>query len=539
MHKIKVGVLANTRLLQSWQREVLDELKKLPEVEINLLILPVESNSSKNWLAKISGYAVSKLFFKVFERFLFKPEARDMVECEDIFEFSKQIHVRTTLSENNRQKVIEDDLHLIKEAKLDLMLRFGFGILEGEVLNCAKHGIWSYHHGNPKVFRGGPAGFWEIYKGKPTTGAILQRLNSKLDGGQILEKGIFKTVSHSYAEQINTLYYSSAVWVKRCVQKVILGQDLNARVPETKGKIYKAPTNIHLLFFLFIVSFNRIKLHVKDLIFMEEWTIGHVSKPIHSILEEEITGIEWQPTNKNLGYLADPFELDGDLICENFDYLTEDAGLLHRNSDISFPTHVSYPYSFKENGNWYVVPETFNENKVSLFKWNNVLVHQHDLINDFAATDPTLIKYNNKWFLFCGKHENPSNTNLYLFFSDSLFGEFKPHPLNPIKTNVKNSRPAGTPFYHENNWYRPAQSCSKTYGEQVVINKINKLSEFEFEEEVVKRISAPSSWLFNKGIHTISKSEKGFYFDAKKQTINLLFILIQIKRKFNRLLEKN
>ena len=86
----------------------------------------------------------------------------------------------------------ETDLKLISDRNLDLLIRGGSGILKGDVLSAAKRGILSFHHGDNDWNRGGPAGFWEVFQKKSTTGFVLQLLTEELDGGKIL----FHTKSH-------------------------------------------------------------------------------------------------------------------------------------------------------------------------------------------------------------------------------------------------------------------------------------------------------------------------------------------------------
>ena len=49
---------------------------------------------------------------------------------------------------------------LIKSKNLDILFRRDFRILKGEILNSARFGIWSFHHGDNDHFRGLPPGFW-------------------------------------------------------------------------------------------------------------------------------------------------------------------------------------------------------------------------------------------------------------------------------------------------------------------------------------------------------------------------------------------
>jgi len=70
----------------------------------------------------------------------------------------------------------DEDISRIESYEVDVLLRLGFRILRGKILRCARFGAWSYHHGDNRVNRGGPAGFWEVVLGLPETGSILQIL---------------------------------------------------------------------------------------------------------------------------------------------------------------------------------------------------------------------------------------------------------------------------------------------------------------------------------------------------------------------------
>ena len=98
---------------------------------------------------------------------------------------------------------MDDDIDLIKSYKLDFIIRFGFGIIKGEILKIPKYGVWSFHHGDEKKIRGGPYCFWEIYNSEPTTGFLLQKLTNRLDGGVVLKKGFLKTQGYSFKKNIS------------------------------------------------------------------------------------------------------------------------------------------------------------------------------------------------------------------------------------------------------------------------------------------------------------------------------------------------
>ncbi len=69
---------------------------------------------------------------------------------------------------------------------IDVALRLGFRILRGRALEIARYGVWSYHHGDNLVNRGGPPGFWEVMEEDATTGSVLQILSEELDAGGVI-----------------------------------------------------------------------------------------------------------------------------------------------------------------------------------------------------------------------------------------------------------------------------------------------------------------------------------------------------------------
>jgi len=84
-----------------------------------------------------------------------------------------------------------EDADRVKAFDLDVILRHEFNIVQGEILNAARHGVWSIHHGDNTVNRGGPAGFWEVVLGLPVVGVTLLQITAELDGGLVIDRAYF------------------------------------------------------------------------------------------------------------------------------------------------------------------------------------------------------------------------------------------------------------------------------------------------------------------------------------------------------------
>src|SRR5439155_16783323 len=109
-----------------------------------------------------------------------------------------------------------------------------------------------------------------------------------------------------------------------------------------------------------------------------------------------------------------------------------------------------------------------------------------------------------RWWLACTRRDVGENMPLFVWHARSLEGPWEPHALNPVKADIRSSRPAGTPFVHRDILYRPAQDSSRMYGGGIVINRVLRLTPTEFKEEPAAAVEPFSEGPFPDGIHTLS-----------------------------------
>jgi hypothetical protein len=175
------------------------------------------------------------------------------------------------------------------------------------------------------------------------------------------------------------------------------------------------------------------------------------------------------------------------------------------------PYHLSYPFVFEHDGSIYMIPETMGSRRIELYRatafpagWELV----HVLKEDIDAVDTTLWIRDGIYYFFTNIAETGTTPNdlLYLYLSDSLFGEWMPHPANPICADVRSSRNAGCLFLRENKLIRPAQDCSLRYGYACQLNEVETLSPTEYRERPVGRIE-PDWYPGLIGTHTINSNE--------------------------------
>src|SRR5258708_32702825 len=109
-----------------------------------------------------------------------------------------------------------------------------------------------------------------------------------------------------------------------------------------------------------------------------------------------------------------------------------------------------------------------------------------------------------------GTEDEGVNDDVRLFSAARLLGELKPHRRNPVKSDVRGSRPAGRLFREEGQLYRPAQICAPIYGSGIALNRVTRLTMEAYAEEEVRRIVPCAGATGDSGpvlgIHTINRA---------------------------------
>jgi len=171
--------------------------------------------------------------------------------------------------------------------------------------------------------------------------------------------------------------------------------------------------------------------------------------------------------------------------------------------------HLSYPFLMQHEGSLYMVPESSASETVELYRCT-VFPHrwrrERTLLKGIRCADATLHHDGARWWMFASVAPagGALDDELHLFHADRLEGEWRPHERNPVKSDVRSSRPAGALFRGAEGLYRPAQVCAPRYGAAISIQRVIRLSPEEYAEREVRRIEpAPADRLL--GIHTLNQ----------------------------------
>ena len=296
--------------------------------------------------------------------------------------------------------------------------------------------------------------------------------------------------------------------------------------------------------------FNKIKNYLYE----DIWSVAKLKTPIKDILSgQQNIELDVVPNLKN-NYYADPFPTEflgkTALLVEQFD-MTKQIGsismLTENNKNFIFEKkilstsfHLSFPNNLTFNNRKYLLPESSQSEELCLYEFDTKgeLKLVKKLLVKTKAIDPN-IYYDGKLFWLSYTDGNQlTNGNLYLYYSDSIENDWKPHKMNPVVYNKSNARSAGKWFIEEGKLYRPTQNCKQIYGESIIINRIETLNPERFVESFVAEIKP--QFIKNKflsdpiiGIHTFNQNNNEAFVDIKHEIFTPIKLWRILKKKFS------
>src|SRR5579883_3504327 len=528
---LRFGVMCPAQGIKEFALACIEQIQDLAKLE--LLIVDISPPRSTSWRKKAMKIACLKGNLWLLQNRLFPISKIPALPCA------------VTRKGKWSEYFSTEDIARIREYQLDFILKFGYGIIRGDILSAARYGIWSFHHDDEQKYRGGPPAFWEIYQNDPVTGAVLQRLTETLDGGVVLKKIWVPTLGNSHAANLQRIQESSAHMVRWVCLDVLNGRAdyLDKAAEKPKAPIYRAPNDLQMLKFWGRILSNRIRYKLSDQR-IDIWNIGLVHASPEAFLDESFQPeIKWLPYRERYQMVADPSLVPSRnglrILCEEFNWFSEAGRILEIRSasDGSFAcgtvaidegVHMSYTFTFQYGDNLYCIPECNKRKEVPLYRWDEEAqrwLYEGALLRGIEAVDATVFEAYGAWWLFHSMSSGVGRWSLYIWKASDPRGPWQPHPANPVKTDVSSSRTAGKPFWHKGQLYRPAQDLRKCYGSALVINRIDVLSLTEFHETTVRRVSPDPNWPYPHGIHTLNSNGELTVIDAKRHAWPATLIL--------------
>ncbi|AET93239.1 hypothetical protein BYI23_C010930 [Burkholderia sp. YI23] len=182
--------------------------------------------------------------------------------------------------------------------------------------------------------------------------------------------------------------------------------------------------------------------------------------------------------------------------------------------------HLSYPFLFEHEGEIFMIPETCGNRTIEMYRaasFPTEWVLHKVVMRDIVAADTTLHFDGKTWWMFTSVAEDggPNWDELSIFHSDSPFGEWTAHPMNPVVSDVRLARMAGNLFTDaQNRLIRPAQNCEREYGAALAFREITELTPTTYAERTVAVRNPPRG---HQGVHTWNSAGDFTIVDIKTQ----------------------
>ncbi|MFB9278561.1 hypothetical protein [Cohnella cellulosilytica] len=413
--------------------------------------------------------------------------------------------------------------------------------------DLARFGLWRFRYGQASDDAAGFV-FRLLLADDPAGTVSLVRVGRTAERDLLLKRGHISSYGAGFGEKLDELYRFCRSWPASVCRELALSGRLSYTAEEEvrseaeNGRPGPGPTALQAIRLAALLGYRKLARRLSAWFVVEQWNVGVIRQPIDAVMrgQGEPT-VEWLP--ERAGFVADPFavrlEEGMGIVAEEWDHVERKGKISFLKLDrelridpearwqqavLELPVHLSYPCIVQEEGRLYCIPECYQAGEAAIYRaerfpveWKKIKV----LIPNFQAVDPTVFRHDGLWWLICTDQEEGPHSHLHIWYSDELLGEWKPHPANPVKMDVRSSRPAGTPFAVGEALFRPAQDCSGTYGGAVWINRIDRLTTTEFRETPVRRLAPDRSGPYPDGLHTLSFAGEATLVDAKRERLAL------------------
>ncbi len=264
----------------------------------------------------------------------------------------------------------------------------------------------------------------------------------------------------------------------------------------------------------------------KDLFTYDMWAIGYCNHHLQSLDELHRLRWTWLPEPAERTYHADPFAYraaDGWHVLAERHTHGQPATIVDVTADKTLLTgcHHSYPYLFTYENQTYMLPETVADRELRLYPLGTL--KPITLLQDTVAADPVLFEHHGRWWLLYTGTSQHGAYHLHALYADTPFGPFQRHQKDPLKQDIRSARNGGKPFRLNQNLYRPAQVCSQSYGQALVIHQITELTPTTFHEVAVMKLEPKPP--YPDGLHHLVVEEGLILIDGKRLVTDLLFPL--------------
>jgi hypothetical protein len=529
---LTIGVLMDeSRQLPSWEFDMIAELLSADFIAGVVLIYVKPFDLPKRSDQKSS---VAFRLFERFERAWFKklPDASIRMPIDDLPDKFGRLRARSMIMGSESRSQETDLLYVPNQ------------LMNYAVTEIPKYGSWRVQFGNVQNSASGMPGFWEVMHDDPVTTAKLMVNLSGDQRERIVYHAIATTVPFSVKNNFNAMARKASHFLPSRLRELYQIGDSHffakypvagAHLDLPMGGSSKAIPSSPLMIGLFLRNSARYLMYKwKRIVQKRKFILLYREGKLDFSVLDIAKFIPLVPPKRK--FWADPFVIeranDRFIFFEEVECNSGKGRIAVIKIDpsgscdpaqtiLERPYHLSYPFIWEINGDYFLMPETSANRTVELYRCLKFPLEwefSKCLLQDVVLEDPTLFFHEGWWWLFASTRVEKSctsNDQLVIYFSPDLFrGDWTAHPSNPVITDVSNCRPAGKIFSIGDKIFRPAQNnASRQYGYSIQINEIELLTKTEYKEKLAFCIS-PDQYSEFTAIHTLNASSSMVVIDA-------------------------
>ena len=507
MQRPRIGVIVDNRRLTRWQADALRTIAVKYEV---LLYNCTNTRAAPRRLQHALYYLLNLLAIRNPLTLLVPFPSELRVRGEVNFESEYQ---------GSWQVLPEWLLDRIADDRPAAIVKFGMGLLRVPPPERLAAPILSYHHGDPRAFRGRPAGFYEILEDADCMGQVVQVLRNELDAGAVAAFAETRIHRHSYRGTLVEAFRISPLLLDRAIEKVLAGE--TSLLPP--GRTYRLPPNGRVIAFWAKLLRNFIRRAQYGALVEKRWQVAQADDlrggPATSLSNFPPMD-RWRVISmpSGLSFIADPFfhPAGEGILVEGMSSSSGRGEIVHlKQGAVRRLTpasgHWSYPATISVDGAHFVVPEAVEHGPVQLFR---LASDELEAVSGFSVDgvprllDPTIVEWQGRFYLFGNRLEEGAGV-LRLWSSETLNGNFAEHPGSPVRISPKGSRMAGNILVRGESLWRFGQDLSREYGDGVILFEIERLSAEGYCEAERSRLKFAEV----RGPHTVNFDGGQILFD--------------------------
>jgi hypothetical protein len=520
--KLKVGLIVDEERLSKHDYELIGWANAGDTIRISHLIVQHREPAThkRPFLLRVALYSAGKAIEVLLWRIKERMEAAHVAaiaafrDSGRLFEVGAavpgRIHVKPLLSKSGFvHRFSDEDLEKIRREQFDILIRCGSGILRGGILQSARLGVLSFHHGDNRVNRGGPPGFWEVYHRASRTGFVVQRLTEELDGGEVLLRGFVPTQATHLLNRA-LLYGKSYFHLRPLLERIAASGELPPAEPPLpySGRLFVAPRAHELTAYLLKRVGRTLVGNVRNALKRtERWGVCYLKSDWSGAAFWRGKRIE-TPKGR---FLADPFVVTRDgmtcVFVEDYVYKTGtghitafelgEAAPRELGIALEEPFHLSFPFLFEHRGALFMCPESLAAEQIRIYRCTKFPLEwqlEHIVMRDIPAADSMLFPHGGRWWLLTNLSPTPPlepSSELHIFSAPDPFADsWTPHPLNPVLIDPACARNAGLLRGSDGGIIRVSQSQGfGSYGASANLMRITRLDTEGYAEERIGRLT--------------------------------------------------